>query len=188
MPSTSKSVASLLRHWCLPAALLATVCFDAQAALQTTTLQNVTIGASRYDVTFWQAPDGLTFFNQVYGTGSPALTFNTQTDALAAATAIRNAALAIHFDYTAAGSDLNAFVVPFSYTASDFSGYTGWSDSNGFDGIFGPFTFARSDIFGAGFATFALEQAVPETPTVALLGLALAGLGFSQRRRRQHTP
>jgi hypothetical protein len=66
--------------------------------------------------------------------------------------------------------------------------------SNGFDSFaltsFGPhqmlFTGATTNDFnaiGGQFANFAVVSAAPEPATLALLGIALAGIGFSRRRK-----
>ena len=183
MSSISAKLAAMLRLGCLSTALSASLCFGFDSGLQKTTLENVSIGSNTYDVTFWQTTGGLTSFNQVFGSGSRVLTFHNAADALAAATAIRSAAEAIDFDYTTASDDLNAFTIAFDYTDEDFSLISGWSDKRlGYETT-PPNTFARDDLFGTGFVTFDLQQSVPETPAIALIGLGLAALGFSRRRR-----
>ena len=99
----------------------------ANAVIITTSLNNVTIGSDIYNVTFSQDDDGFTLFNDVFGSGSPLLTFTTEADAFAAAVAVRAAADPLNFDYTPAG-DRGAFILPFSFDATSYLHVTGWSD------------------------------------------------------------
>jgi hypothetical protein len=155
------------------------------AAPVSTTLEDVTIGTSTYDITFVQDDDGFTTFNDVFGADSPTLTFTTQDDALAAITAIRAAVDAANLDVTPADFR-NAFTLPFAFTADTFSYFAAWVDDPIFDGVFGPFE--RSRTTTQLFSTFALVEesrgTVPEPGTIALLGAALAGIAVLRRARR----
>lgn len=180
----------------------------AGAALVNRTLTGVQIGSSIYDVTFVQDSDSRTSFNNVFGTGSPSLTFTTQADAFAAATAVRAAADALNLDVTPANDFsftwFNAFNLPFAFTPTEFSFFSAWSDDpgfpltppSGFDGVFGPFTEPRTrnaqgvGEFGGSFVTFTrtgpapVPVPVPLPGTLALLGGALAGLAVLRGRAR----
>lgn len=160
---------------------------SAQAAIVTTILNNVTIGAQAYNVIFSQSDTISTTFNDVFGAGSPGLTFTTQSDALAATTAVRDAVDAIDFDVTPAYI-LNGFIVPFAFDAASFSHFTAWSDDPAFgDQILGPFDNSRTTTFSISFATFETRtNGLPEPVTLVLFGTALAGLGFSGRKRAAH--
>lgn len=164
------------------AVLLVAGSLQAHAAIVTVTFNNVQIGSDTYNVTFSQDSDGFTSFDDVFGLGSPVFMFTNETDAKAVATALQSTADALDLDVTPSGAN-NVFLLPFAYTTTQFSFFTGWSDDPLYDGVFGPFTDARTtSTFVGSFATFELAQ-VPEPGTLALLGVAMAGLTFARRRK-----
>lgn len=153
------------------------------AVLLTTTLDDVVIGTEIYDVIFHQDQDGFTSFDDVFGSGSsPTLTFSSSS-AQGAASAVRNAADAIDFDYTPAGND-NGFILPYAFTATHYDYYTGWSDDLVLDGVFGSFNHDRSSGAVTSFATFSHKGSVPEPTTLALMTLGLAGIGFARKKKQ----
>ncbi len=160
-----------------------TVC--AQAQTVSTTLPGVVILGNTYDITFTQGVSGFTSFNNVFGTGSPTLTF-AAASAPAAAAEVLAAVAAAGFDITP-GSDNPAaetFMLPFSYTATTFSYYAGWANTPGNTvvGVFGPFPDrTRTSSRAASMLTF--TSPVPE-PSSALLALVGTGVVLWARRRK----
>jgi hypothetical protein len=170
----------------IAAAVLLGAPATASAALIPVTLNDVTIDSTVYDVTFYQDDGGSTTFNDVFGSGSPTLTFTTLADALAAATAVRAAGDAANFDYTGAPFlNVNGFVLPFAYSATDYSFVMGLSDDPLFEGVFGPFDHTRTAPHTLAFAVFT-PAAVPEPVTLSLFGIGVVALCAARLRRKHH--
>lgn len=160
---------------------LALGCAAAHAGIVTTTLNGVVIGTQAYNVIFSEDSDGATTFNDVFGAGTPALTFATLADAFDAAMAVRDAADAINLDVTPAGSPVNAFRLAFSYTGTEFSGFLGWPDIS--NGVFGPVDISRTVEVPGSFAAFE-PQRLAEPATLSMFALVLGATGFGPRRRK----
>jgi hypothetical protein len=163
---------------------------SAQAALVSTTLSNVVIGGTTYNVTFTQDDSGTTSFDDVFGAGtSPALTFENNVTGLVAANALRAAVEATGFDSAPgySGTEVIGFNVVFGLTPTNYSFYTVRPDVE--DNIDVGVSAEASALRSAGtpwsFVTFATvtETPLPEPGSLALVGLALAGLGVAGRRR-----
>ena len=159
----------------------------AHAIPMETTLNDVVIGSQIYDVSFSQHST----FNDVFGTGSPTLTFTTLPEAYYAANAVLDAICVAGvypcFDYYPAyDRGAPGFSLPFSFTPMHFTfllaGYS--DDTTGYQRIFGPYTQVRSDDPYIPISTFSQQTAVPEPSTLALLSLGLAGLGITRRLRK----
>lgn len=167
----------------LMAALLMTIPAAGQAALQSTTLDKVTIGSSVFDVTFTLDSDFTTRFDDVFGTGIPTLPFTEQSEALAAVQAIVGAVNAAGFDVIG-GSRSNGFVLPFSVGASTFQHFTGWASDPAYGtNVFGPFSHQRATTdYYVAFATLERAGNVAEPTTLALLGFGALGVAGLRRR------
>ena len=180
------------KHRVLCAMIVSLGCGAAHSVVVSSTLNAVAILGNTYDVTFWQDPDaatlgsGGTTFNDVFGAGSPLLTFNAG-NAAAAAAALLSATNAAGFDITPGNNQPNAevFALPFAYDAADVSYYTGWANTpaNSFTGVLGPFDVGRAfQVRFVSWVTFA--SAVPEPSTWVLVGLGLLGVVAKSGRRR----
>lgn len=171
----------------LIASTLAAVSMCAHAEpLFTSTLEDVLIGGTYYDVTFSQLITGYgsTRFNDVYGaSGSPALAFTNSTDALAAADAVVAAAIALGVDVNPGSAIEGGFVLTYAYDATDFSFVRGFTTLGGY--TTGPWVdFSRSTwVDVVSFADFTVSN-IPEPSALGLLGLGLVGFAFTHRRKQ----
>lgn len=163
----------------------------AHAILLETTLNDVVIGSQIYDVTFYEEDDQNTSFNDVFGTGSPTLTFTSLPEAYYAANAVYEALSATCFpcfDYSPAGEagGANGFTLPFAFTPTDYTylvvGYS--DDTTGHQHIFGPFVMQRDESPYFPVSTISLQSEVPEPSTLALLIIGLAGFGIIRSRMK----
>ncbi len=146
------------------------------ALISSDVLSDVVVNGATYDVRFWQDESGTTLISDVEANLGP-LTFTTVGDAVAARDAVRDALLANPaFDFSPA-LDLGIFYVVYS-----FSPYSRAFCNLPMDVCDAGTSATRSA--GGSFTTFELQQPqVPEPGTLALLGLGLAGLGISRRRK-----
>lgn len=161
---------------------------SAHSAVVTSTFNNVTILGSLYNVTFHQDSDGITTFNDVFGTGGPTtLPFNVG-NAAAAAGDLLAALNAADYDPTPGSNNPTfvafALIVDFNDTAYTYR--TGFRNTpgNGAVGVFGPFNLSRNDILLASIPTFERVTAtpVPAPGTLALAALAVLALRAARRR------
>jgi hypothetical protein len=163
----------------LAVALLAGPLAANAALVSSNPLQGVTIAGKVYDVTFWQDSSG---FTDAAAVNTFPVYFATQAGAEAAAGAVKDDLYLLWlngpgFDFAPA-SDLESFDVFFRSSTTDFDAV---ACDNG--AVYGCATvFGASGTYGS-IATFALEQSVPEPGTISLLGLGMAGIAVSRRRK-----
>jgi hypothetical protein len=166
------------------------ILITSQSAIALTTKQasaSITVSGITYDVFFNKNTQSSTTFNDVYGTGSPSLTFTTQADATAARDAIVANIPAADFDpFGLPSSGFAGFFVPFIYSATGFNRVgANYLIPNGPVTPLGAAAnndaFSRTQAYNFSFVTFQRAAAVP---TPALLP-GLIGFGVAAIRKRK---
>jgi hypothetical protein len=186
---SSKSFALAASVLVTPFILIAT---KPAAALTVSASSNpVNILGTDYNVFFNKETQSSTSFNNVFGTGSPTLTFTTKADATAAVNAILASVPAAKYDpFGLPSSGFAGFFVPFIYSGNSFnrvganylvpSGPAFFLDApNNND------TYGRNQAFNFSFVTFEKATAIP-TPAL-LPGLLGMGLAVVRRQKQRNS-
>jgi hypothetical protein len=147
------------------------------------TLSRVQIGATFYDVNFFQDDSGSTSFDDVFGATTPNFAFTNADDALVAINAVFAAGMASNFDFspfTMTGQPkFSLFLLP--YATDPQGGYEAYS---GFavplNRVFGPISQARSAQTIGSFAILTAAS-VPEPSVIILFCVGFALLVTSRR-------
>lgn len=150
----------------------------------------VTILGNSYNVFFNKETQASTTFNNVYGTGSPTLTFTNATDATAAVNAIvANVPSSFYDPFGVPSSGFVGFFVPFIYSTNGFNRVgANYLIPNGPATILGAPTnndaFSRTQAFNFSFVTFQQVTPVPEPSAIfGTLAVGLAGSAALYKRR-----
>lgn len=187
------------RIWAALAGTAALIAAPAGAATLTTNGSNqltgvtgLTVGSSTFDVTFTEGTCAGVF------SGCDSLsdfTFQNQTDARTAGTALLAAIAGTSFDsapgttFGCIGADTCFMFIPYalggsSFTASGpFNGPV--SNSNSTDVTNSATTFDTTGVANQVWAVFSLSTAVPEPSTWAMMLLGFAGIGLAVRRKNK---
>jgi hypothetical protein len=155
----------------------------AHAAPTTTAIGNVNVLGTSYAVSLLYDDAG-DVNQQSFDALLPSITFTNASDALAAATALRDT-FGASFDWVPASSSTYKGVrVAYDSTPSAYDYFT-VSDCCSSPFVYGPFNAGRTDGNYFSFAQFTTTAAVPEPETYALMFTGLGLLAIARRRAQR---